>query len=89
MATGRFLISRDANGAFRWVLRDGEGATVAESTEGFAEHRACSASLDRLRKTAAKAEVIDLTMPAKVIKPRIIPASKPKRRAAKKKSTKK
>ncbi|HZW07363.1 MAG TPA: DUF1508 domain-containing protein [Phycisphaerales bacterium] len=69
MANGRFLISRDATGAFRWVLRDDAGGTVSESTEGFIEHRACVASLERLRKLAAKAEVIDLTMPAKVIKP--------------------
>jgi len=69
MANGRFLISRGATGAFRWVLRDDAGGTVSESTEGFIEHRACIASLERLRKLAAKAEVIDLTMPAKVIKP--------------------
>jgi uncharacterized protein YegP (UPF0339 family) len=70
MTTGRFLISRDATGAFRWVLRDDAGSTLAESTDGFAEHKACAASLERLRKTCAKAEVVDLTMPAKVIKPK-------------------
>lgn len=70
MSSGRFLISRDATGAFRWVLRDAGGATVAESTEGFIEHKACEASLERLRKTCAKAEVLDLTMPAKVIRPK-------------------
>lgn len=75
MSVGRFLISRDATGAFRWVLRDAGGATVAESTEGFIEHKACEASLDRLRKTCAKAEVVDLTMPATVLK---IKAAKPK-----------
>jgi uncharacterized protein YegP (UPF0339 family) len=69
MGTGRFLISRDATGAFRWVLRDDAGGTVTESSEGYIEHKACVASLDRLRKLAAKAEVIDLTIPAKVIKP--------------------
>ena len=86
MANGRFLISRDATGAFRWVLRDDAGGAVTESSEGYIEHKACVASLERLRKLAAKAEVIDLTMPAKVIKPT---ASKSKTASAGKASKKK
>lgn len=90
MSIGRFLISRDATGAFRWVLRDAAGGTVSESTEGFIEHRACLASLDRLRKLAAKAEVIDLTQPAKVIKPTKTKKSPaPKTKGAPAKATKK
>ena len=88
MSTGRFLISRDATGAFRWVLRDGAGGTVAESTEGFIEHKACTVSLDHLRKTCAKAEIVDLTMPATVIKPtggRAKPAKKVAPKSTKKK----
>lgn len=85
MPNGRFLISRDATGAFRWVLRDAAGGTVAESPEGFIEHKACAASLERLRKTCAKAEVVDLTMPATVIKSKPVkkatkPATKPKKK---------
>lgn len=87
MSIGRFLISRDATGAFRWVLRDSAGGTVAESTEGFIEHKACTASLDRLRKTCAKAEIVDLTMPATVIKPKGV--KKPAKKAAASKPTKK
>lgn len=89
MSIGRFLISRDATGAFHWVLRDAAGGTVTESAEGYTEHKACIASLANLRKLAAKAEVIDLTMPAKVIKPKGIarakvkPAAKPAAKSAK------
>jgi uncharacterized protein YegP (UPF0339 family) len=86
MSMGRFLISRDATGAFHWVLRDAAGATVTESAEGYTEHKACIASLANLRKLAANAEVIDLTMPAKVIKPKGIARAKAKPVA---KSTKK
>ena len=81
MSVGRFLISRDATGAFRWLLRDAGGATIAESIEGFIEHKACEASLDQLRKTCAKAEVVDLTMPATVLKAKSS-KSKPAKKAA-------
>ena len=79
MAIGRFLISRDATGAFRWVLRDEAGGTVSESTGGFTEHKACTASIQQLRKLCAKAEVVDLTAPAMVIKPKA--ASRPAKKS--------
>jgi len=68
MANGRFLISRDATGAFRWVLRDADGGAVSESPGGYPTSKACAAEVERLRKLIAKAEVIDLTQPATVIK---------------------
>lgn len=79
MSNGRFLISRDATGAFCWVLRDAAGEALCQCRAGHATAKACAADVQALRKTVARADLIDLTQPATAIKPKgIKPAGKAK-----------
>jgi uncharacterized protein len=58
---GRFVISKDRKGEFRFKLVAGNGQTIAVS-EGYASKAACVNGVESVRRNAADATVDDQTM---------------------------
>ncbi|NUW36520.1 DUF1508 domain-containing protein [Nonomuraea sp. SMC257] len=58
--TGRYLISRDETGTFRFALVAANGQTVAVG-EGFATKAACVNGIESVRRIAPDATVEDRT----------------------------
>ncbi|GAB1824081.1 YegP family protein [Herbidospora sp. RD11066] len=55
---GRFVISRDTAGAYRFKLVMGNGQTIAIS-ETFTSRAACVNGIESVRRTAPEAELDD------------------------------
>lgn len=85
MANGKFVISKDAAGEFRWLLREGAGKPIADSAGGFNTHADCLKNVHLVIQNAKTAAVEDTTGHAPA--PKGTPAGKKK--AAQKKTKKK
>ncbi len=55
---GKFVISKDKKGEFRFVLKAGNGEVVAIS-EGYASKSGAVNGIESVRKNAADATVVD------------------------------
>jgi uncharacterized protein YegP (UPF0339 family) len=55
---GKFVISKDKKGEFRFVLKAGNGETIAMS-EGYAAKASALSGIESVRKNAADATVVD------------------------------
>ena len=55
---GRFIIARDADGAYRFVLRAGNGEVIAVS-ERYATKASALRGVDAVRRVAPEALVTD------------------------------
>lgn len=62
---GKFIISKDKRGEFRFKLVAGNGQTIAVS-EGYSTKAACVNGIESVRKNAADAELDDKTALAAV-----------------------
>ncbi|MDH6182043.1 uncharacterized protein YegP (UPF0339 family) [Microbacteriaceae bacterium SG_E_30_P1] len=54
----KFVISKDARGEFRFVLKAGNGEVIATS-EGYTAKASAMGGIDAVRTAAASAEVVD------------------------------
>jgi len=52
-----FEIFRDVSADWRWLLRDGEGCTVADSDEGYSSEKGAETSVESFQKDVAGASV--------------------------------
>ncbi len=57
---GKFVISKDKKGEFRFVLKAGNGEVVAMS-EGYATKSGAVNGIESVRKNAADSTVVDET----------------------------
>ena len=55
---GKFVITKDARGEYRFALKASNGETIAIS-EGYAAKSSAIAGIESVRRTAADAEVDD------------------------------
>jgi uncharacterized protein len=55
---GKFVISKDKKGEFRFVLKAGNGEIIAMS-EGYAAKASALNGIESVRKNAADATVVD------------------------------
>lgn len=55
---GKFVISKDKKGEFRFVLKAGNGEIIAMS-EGYAAKASAVNGIESVRKNAADATVVD------------------------------
>ena len=55
---GKFIISKDKKGEFRFVLKAGNGEIIAMS-EGYAAKASALNGIESVRKNAADATVVD------------------------------
>lgn len=55
---GKFVISKDKKGEFRFVLKAGNGEVIAMS-EGYAAKASALNGIESVRKNAADATVVD------------------------------
>ena len=55
---GKFVISKDKKGEFRFVLKAGNGEIIA-SSEGYASKAGAQGGIESVRKNAADAAVVD------------------------------
>ena len=58
---GKFEITKDAEGRFRFWLKAGNGAIIATSGEDYESMAGVKNAIASVRKNAADAEVVDLT----------------------------
>ena len=56
-----FTIYRDKAGEFRWRLEGSNDRIIAESPEGYKNRSDCRDEVDRVRRDAPVADVIDET----------------------------
>ncbi len=57
---GKFVITKDKKGEFRFVLKAGNGEIIAQS-EGYAAKASALNGIESVRKNAADATVVDET----------------------------
>lgn len=57
----KYVVSKDAAGEFRWLLKASNGEPIADSNEGYKAHKECLAAVGRLRKYATTKSVEDTT----------------------------
>ncbi|MGX5681065.1 YegP family protein [Schumannella luteola] len=57
---GKFVITKDKKGEFRFVLKAGNGEIIAQS-EGYASKDGAKNGIESVRKNAADATVVDET----------------------------
>jgi uncharacterized protein YegP (UPF0339 family) len=57
---GKFVVSKDKKGEFRFVLKAGNGEIIAIS-EGYAAKASALNGIESVRKNAADATVVDET----------------------------
>jgi uncharacterized protein YegP (UPF0339 family) len=57
---GKFVVSKDKKGEFRFVLKAGNGEIIAMS-EGYAAKASALNGIESVRKNAADATVVDET----------------------------
>ena len=57
---GKFVISKDKKGEFRFVLKAGNGEIIA-SSEMYESKASAKNGIESVKKNAADAEVVDLT----------------------------
>ena len=55
---GKFVITKDKKGEFRFALKAGNGETIAIS-EGYASKAGAQGGIDSVRRNAPDAEVVD------------------------------
>lgn len=55
---GKFVITKDARGEYRFALKSSNGETIA-SSEGYAAKASALAGIESVRRNAADAEVDD------------------------------
>ncbi len=55
---GKFVITKDKAGEFRFVLKAGNGEVIAQS-EGYASKASAQSGIESVRKNAADATVVD------------------------------
>jgi uncharacterized protein YegP (UPF0339 family) len=55
---GKFVITKDKKGEFRFVLKAGNGEVIAMS-EGYATKSGATNGIESVRKNAADATVVD------------------------------
>lgn len=55
---GKFVITKDKKGEFRFALKAGNGEVIAIS-EGYASKAGAQGGIDSVRRNAADAEVVD------------------------------
>ncbi|MBN9239016.1 MAG: DUF1508 domain-containing protein [Micrococcales bacterium 70-64] len=55
---GKFVITKDKKGEFRFVLKAGNGEIIAQS-EGYAAKASALNGIESVRKNAADATVVD------------------------------
>ncbi len=55
---GKFVITKDKKGEFRFALKAGNGETIAIS-EGYASKAGAQGGIDAVRRNAPDAEVVD------------------------------
>ena len=55
---GKFVISKDKKGEFRFVLKAGNGEVIANS-EGYTTKAGAQNDIESVRKNAADAAVVD------------------------------
>jgi len=58
----RFVIYKDNKGEYRWRFRASNGEIVADSAEGYIYKRDCEHGRDLVRREAATADLVDLTL---------------------------
>ena len=57
---GKFVITKDKGGEFRFVLKAGNGEVIAQS-EGYVAKASALNGIESVRKNAADAEIVDET----------------------------
>ncbi|GAB4141331.1 MAG: YegP family protein [Sphingomonadales bacterium] len=57
---GKFIISRDQSGAYRFVLKAGNGEVVATS-QSYKTKEGCKNGISSVRRNAANSPVIDVS----------------------------
>ena len=55
---GKFVVSKDKKGEFRFVLKAGNGEIIAQS-EGYTSKDGAKNGIESVRKNAADATVVD------------------------------
>ena len=55
----KFVIYADSGGKYRWKLVASNGQTTASSGEGFASKSNARQAAERVKESAASAEVVD------------------------------
>lgn len=86
MAKGKFVVSKDAAGEYRWVLKAPNGEVISDSSEGYKALKDCVNGLNLVIKYGKAAAIEDLTGEMKSAKK---PAAKKAAKAAPKKKAKK
>ena len=57
---GKFVITKDKGGEYRFVLKAGNGEVIAQS-EGYVAKASALNGIESVRKNAADAEIVDET----------------------------
>lgn len=60
MAKGKFEISKDKKGEFRWVLKASNGQVIATGGEGYTTLASCKNGIESVKKNAPEADVLEV-----------------------------